>query len=101
MKMNKRRGIVTFLSIIAWSLVLALAFAVNVGGDADRAEASTLAVNIEELCKTYTESLLLPGESAGGDTVLDYEDYIDTRFETHLLFFLKCKGCGYVKLKTA
>ena len=22
-------------------------------------------------------------------------------FETHLLFFLKCKGCGYVKLKTA
>lgn len=83
MKKNKRRGIVTFLSIIAWSLVLALAFAVNVGGDADRAEASTLAVNIEELCKTYTESLLLPGESAGGDTVLDYEDYIDTRFETN------------------
>lgn len=83
MKKNKRRGIVTFLSIIAWSLVLALAFAVNVGGDADRAEASTLAFNIEALCGTYTESLLLPGESAGGDTVLDYEDYIDTRFETN------------------
>ena len=42
MKMNKRRGIVTFLSIIAWSLVLALAFAVNVGGDADRAAEKAL-----------------------------------------------------------
>lgn len=80
----------TFCSIVMsiFFVIICIGFAIfPIRLDNAYADNESNIVNIEELCAQYTSDLLLTGEPAGGNTIFDYENYIDARFDTSNIYY--------------